>query len=122
MKTRKTKTATGRVGLPTTEDRVMSFEEIEAKNLFEKFNCQSREEYISKIDKMTDFDLSTHAQTVGVRPVSERSRIRVALLAAFENAKGRAGSISRAAAVESTSVKRQIEDNYESFIAQFRPA
>lgn len=121
MRTKKLKTATGRTDLPSLPDRVITFEEAEARTLFAKFGAEDKASYIQKIDKMTDFDLSNHAQSVGVRPVSERSRIRTALIAAFENIKGKAGSIARASAVETTSVKRIISDNYEDFINKFRP-
>lgn len=122
MRTKKIKVATGRDGLATIPERVKSMEEIEAQALFAKFGTEDKNEYTQRIDKMSDFDLSTHAQTVNVRPVSERSRIRAALLSAFENARARAGNISRASAVEVTSVSRQITDNYEDFISKFRPA
>lgn len=117
MKKKNLKTATGRVGVP----ELLSIEEIEAHNAFAKFGTENRAEYEQQIDSMTTFDLSNHAVKVGLRPVSERSRVRQALLTAFEHAKASAKNTPKVGSLEATTINERVADNYEDFIRTFRP-
>ena len=51
MRTKKLKTATGRTDLPSLPNRVITFEEAEARALFAKFGAEDKVSYIQKIDK-----------------------------------------------------------------------
>lgn len=118
MKKKNLKIATGRVGVP----ELLSIEEMEARAAFARFGTDNRDEYEQHIDSMTTFDLSNHAVSVGLRPVSERSRVRAALLTAFEHAKASVRNVPKVgSSLEAITVNERLEDNYENFIKQFRP-
>ena len=117
MKKKNLKTATGRVGVP----ELLSIEEMEAKQAFARFGTDDRAEYERQIDAMTTFDLSNHAVKVGLRPVSERSRVRQALISAFEHAKASTRNAPKVGSLESTLINNTVTDNYEDFIRTFRP-
>lgn len=109
--------ATGRVGLPTLPQ---TFEQVEAQRKFNRFQAQTKDEYFAKITAMTNFDLSNHATTVGVRPGSDRSRTQKALLVAFDNAKAAANKNYGLGSVERTEINAQIKDSYQEFLDSFK--
>lgn len=117
MKKKNLKTATGRVGVP----ELLSIEEMEAKSAFARFGTDNRDEYEKQIDSMTTFDLSNHAVKVGLRPVSERSRVRQALITAFEHAKASAKNAPKVGSLEATTINERVADNYDDFVRTFRP-
>ncbi len=115
MAKKKTIVATGRVGNP----EVKTLDQVEAERKFASFGAETKEEYNAKLEKMTTFDLSTHAFAMGIRPGSERSRIKQALLTSFESARAAVKVTSGRAAAEATVFNQDVTDNYESFIAKF---
>ncbi len=115
-KPKKTIVATGRVGNP----ELKSLDQIEAERRFTRFGSQTKEEYGNRLERMTTFDLSNHAVDMGIRPGSERSRIRQALLTAFEHAKASAVIAPARTSIEATSFNNNPTDNYETFMATFR--